>query len=72
MSEAFLCVAISVTFVLCWRNLLQAYREGGIWYRGDKWERDKNPILFWLVVFLSALFGLASPFLLYKIAAGEL
>jgi hypothetical protein len=70
--EAFLFVALSATLVFCWRNLWQAYREGGIWYRGDKWDRDKNPFLFWLVVFLSALFGLASPLLLYKIAAGEL
>jgi hypothetical protein len=70
--EAFLFVAILATFVLCWRNLLQAYREVGIWYRGDKWEREKNPALFWLVVFLCGLFGLASPLLLYKIAAGEI
>ncbi len=72
MREAFLIVLLSATFLLCLRNLWQAYREGGIWYRGGKWEREKNPILFWVVVFLCGLFGFASPLLPYKIATGDI
>ena len=72
MREVFLFLAISATFVLCWRNLWQAYWQGGIWYRGDQWERVKNPALFWMTVVLCVGFGFASPWLLYKIALGEI
>ncbi len=71
MRETVLFLAISATFALCWRNLWQAYREGAIWYRGDKWEKKKNPILFWMTVVLCLCFGLTSPWLLLNIALGE-
>jgi hypothetical protein len=70
--EVFLFLAISATFILSWRNIWQAYREGVIWYRGDKWDRSNSPFFFWITVLLCLGFGFASPWLLYKMAMGEI
>jgi hypothetical protein len=49
--------------VICWWALLKARKTGEIYYRGDTWQRKKNPVLFWMIVFLCLLFGVAAPIL---------
>jgi hypothetical protein len=59
----FLILLSVVVTALCWRNLYQAWTKGTVVYQPHLFDRRNNPTLFWLVVAISGLFGIAGPYL---------
>ena len=59
MAQAVTPFMLSVVFCLVFLFLgIRAIKTGYIQYRGGEYNRDKNPIMFWLIFFIlvSALF----------------
>ena len=57
----FLLAVFLIAAAICWWALITAYRTDEIYYRGDTWNRHKNPFFFWATVVLCIMFGVIAP-----------